>query len=171
MGRAGVDGSSGFRGSVEDSVTLEVWIETVVSTAIGLAVPIGFILHANELWPFNSKAPEYQDPSRWRWLKQAFWYAVQAGFVGWLWYVNDQSPEPVQPMAIIMLGWAMGLAFTWTATKLLALTSRLWHRLRYRNVLAPLIEDGDPVLVPEDDRLFIDLSGGVPRREIRGRHL
>ena len=111
---------------------ISLWLWRIYSTVVGLGVTVGLFAYAEGVWPFNSEAPVLEDESRWRWLKKALWFTVQFGIIVWVWRLNEQSPKPVQPLAVLAFGAAIAFVFTWFVTKAMDLGLRCWRWLSAR---------------------------------------
>jgi len=96
---------------------ISLWLWRIYSTVVGLGVTVGIFCAAEGVWPFNSTAPTFADESRWRWLKKAIWTMIQIGIVFWVWRLNENSPNPVQPLAVFAFGIALAFVFTLLTTK------------------------------------------------------
>ena len=123
---------------------ISLWLWRIYSTVVGLGVTVGIFCAAEGLWPFNSTAPVLEDESRWRWLKNAVWAMIQIGIVFWVWRLNENSPKPVQPLAVFAFGAALAFAFTWLAAKVMDLG--LWCCRYWRGQVGPRDVSQDPPL-------------------------
>lgn len=115
---------------------ISLWLWRIYSTVVGLGVVVGLFCAAEGIWPFNSTAPVLEDESRWRWLKKAVWAMIQIGIVLWVWLLNENSPKPVQPLAVFAFGAALAFVFTLVVTKAWDWTLRVWRWLPSRRHIA-----------------------------------
>jgi hypothetical protein len=134
----------------EGPITLTYVIENVVSGSFAIAALVLWFCWANDLWifdPARSKAKVYVDHSPWGRIRNGLFFAIQAGCALFAFYINSLSPEPIQSMAPVIFGWALGFMITIVIVKVEDLVRWL---LRKNEVLPPAVEDRETIAIARD---------------------